>query len=46
MASLVAEQIGHYYGSLLLFRRLSFELEDGESLAVTGANGAAPRDRT
>ncbi len=40
MASLVAEQIGHYFGSLLLFRRLSFELGDGESLAVTGANGA------
>jgi len=40
MASLVAEQVGHYFGSLLLFRRLSFELEGGESFAVTGANGA------
>ena len=40
MASLVAEQVGHYFGSLLLFRRLSFTLEGGESLAVTGANGA------
>lgn len=40
MASLVAEQVGHRYGSLLLFRRLSFELGGGESLAVTGANGA------
>ena len=40
MASLVAEQVGHYFGSLLLFRRLSFTLEGGASLAVTGANGA------
>lgn len=40
MASLVAEQVGHRYGSLLLFRRLSVALEGGESLAVTGANGA------
>jgi heme exporter protein A len=40
MASLVAEQVGHYFGSLLLFRRLSFTLEGGTSLAVTGANGA------
>jgi len=40
MASLVVEQVGHYFGSLLLFRRLSFTLERGESLAVTGANGA------
>jgi heme exporter protein A len=40
MPSLVAEQVGHRYGSLLLFRRLSFTLDGGESLAVTGANGA------
>lgn len=40
MASLVAEQVGHHFGSLLLFRRLSFTLEGGDSLAVTGANGA------
>lgn len=40
MASLVVEQIGHYFGSLLLFRRLSVTMEGGESLAVTGANGA------
>ncbi len=40
MASLVVEQVGHYFGSLLLFRRLSFTMEGGESLAVTGANGA------
>jgi heme exporter protein A len=40
MASLVVEQIGHHFGSLLLFRRLSFTMEAGDSLAVTGANGA------
>ena len=40
MPSLVAEEVGHRYGSLLLFRRLSFSMEGGESLAVTGANGA------
>lgn len=40
MTSLIAEQVGHRYGSLLLFRRLSFTLEGGDSLAVTGANGA------
>lgn len=40
MASLVADGVGHYFGSLLLFRRLSFAMDAGESLAVTGANGA------
>lgn len=40
MASLTVEQVGHHFGSLLLFRRLSFTLAAGESLAVTGANGA------
>jgi heme exporter protein A len=40
MASLSVEGVGHRFGSLLLFRRLSFTMEDGESLAVTGANGA------
>jgi len=40
MSSLTADAVGHRYGSLLLFRRLSFELRGGESLAVTGANGA------
>jgi len=40
MPSLTAEQVGHRYGSLLLFRRLSFTVEEGESVAVTGANGA------
>jgi len=40
MPSLTADAVGHRYGSLLLFRRLSFEMHGGESLAVTGANGA------
>ncbi len=40
MPALVAKQVGHRYGSLLLFRRLSFSMEGGESVAVTGANGA------
>ncbi|MFB6249082.1 MAG: heme ABC exporter ATP-binding protein CcmA [Salinibacter sp.] len=40
MASLAADAVGHRYGSLLLFRRLSFEMGGGDSLAVTGANGA------
>ena len=40
MASLSVEGVGHRFGSLLLFRRLSFTMDDGESLAVTGANGA------
>jgi heme exporter protein A len=40
MATLNTQQVGHRYGSLLLFRRVSFAMEGGESLAVTGANGA------
>jgi heme exporter protein A len=40
MPALTADAVGHRYGSLLLFRRLSFEMGGGESLAVTGANGA------
>jgi len=40
MASLVVDDVGHRFGSLLLFRRLSFSLSEGEAVAVTGANGA------
>jgi len=40
MASLVVDQVGHHFGSLLLFRRLSFAMAGGDSLAVTGENGA------
>jgi heme exporter protein A len=40
MPTLSVNRVGHYFGSLLLFRRVSFALEGGTSLAVTGANGA------
>lgn len=40
MPTLTADRLGHHYGSLLLFRQLSFTLNGGDSLAVTGANGA------
>lgn len=40
MPTLAVKEVGHRYGTLLLFRRLSFSMEGGESLAVTGANGA------
>lgn len=40
MPTLTADQLGHHYGSLLLFRKLSFTLTGGDSMAVTGANGA------
>jgi heme exporter protein A len=37
---LEAADVGMRYGRRVLFRRLSFRLEGGRSLAVTGANGA------
>lgn len=40
MPTLTLDQVGHYFGRLLLFRRLSVALHGGETLAVTGANGA------
>lgn len=40
MPTLIADGVGQRFGSLLLFRRLSFTLEGGETLAVTGANGS------
>ena len=40
MPTLTAEDVGHYFGRLLLFRELSVTLSGGETLAVTGANGA------
>lgn len=40
MSTLTAENVGHHFGRLLLFRGLSLTLCEGESLAVTGANGA------
>ncbi|HHP7237491.1 ABC transporter ATP-binding protein [Longibacter sp.] len=40
MPVLRAVDVGHNFGRLLLFRRLSFEVIGGESLAVTGSNGS------
>ncbi len=40
MPRLVAENLGKRYGRRVLFRKLSFALEGGRALAVTGANGA------
>jgi len=40
MPTLQVDNVGQRFGRLLLFRRMSFELEGGASLAVTGANGS------
>jgi len=40
MPRLVAETIGKRFGRRVLFRNLSFVLEGGRTLAVTGANGS------
>ena len=40
MPRLVAENLGKRFGRRVLFRKLSFELEGGRTLAVTGANGS------
>lgn len=40
MYRLSADDIGHRFGQLLLFRRMDFELSGGETLAVTGSNGS------
>ena len=40
MPQLVAENLGKRFGRRVLFRKLSFELVGGRTLAVTGANGA------
>lgn len=40
MPTLTANAVGQRFGSLLLFRRLSFTLEGGHTLAITGANGS------
>ncbi|MFB3131224.1 MAG: ATP-binding cassette domain-containing protein, partial [Rhodothermales bacterium] len=39
MPRLVADNLGKRFGRRVLFRKLSFELEAGRTLAVTGANG-------
>jgi len=40
LPTLTANAVGQRFGSLLLFRRLSFTLEGGHTLAITGANGS------
>jgi heme exporter protein A len=40
MPTLRAVDVGQNFGSLLLFRRLSFEVGGAESLAITGSNGS------
>lgn len=40
MPTLTAENLGQYYGPLLLFRHLSFVMDETETMAITGANGA------
>lgn len=40
MPTLAADQLGHRFGRLVLFRHLSFTLKGGRSLAVTGPNGS------
>lgn len=40
MPRLVADNLGKRFGRRVLFRKLSFVLEGGGTLAVTGANGA------
>lgn len=40
MLTLAAHDLGHRFGRLVLFRKLSFTLEGGRSLAITGPNGS------
>ena len=40
MPTLTADAVGQRFGSLLLFRRLSFTLNAGHTLAITGSNGS------
>lgn len=40
MPRLVVEDLGKRFGRRVLFRRLSFGLDGGQALAVTGANGS------
>ena len=40
MCRLSADTLGHRFGRLILFRQLSFALEGGHTLAITGANGS------
>ena len=40
MPHLDVDGLGHRFGRLVLFRKLSFTLDGGESVAITGANGS------
>ena len=40
MPRLKVDTLGHRFGRLVLFRQLSFALEGGRSLAITGSNGS------
>lgn len=40
MPHLTVDGVGHRFGALVLFRQLSFALDGGERLAITGANGS------
>lgn len=40
MLQLDVDTLGHRFGRLVLFRQLSFALDGGRSLAITGANGS------
>ena len=40
MPTLRATNVGQNFGTLLLFRQMSFEVSGGESLAITGRNGS------
>lgn len=40
MPRLDVDTLGHRFGRLVLFRRLSFTLDGGHSAAITGANGS------
>lgn len=40
MPRLTVDSVGHRFGPLVLFRRLSFTLDGGQSVAITGSNGS------
>ena len=40
MHEVIVKNLGKHFGQRVIFRRMSFELSGGESLAVTGANGS------
>ncbi len=40
MPHLDVDGLGHRFGRLVLFRKLSFTLDSGQSVAVTGSNGS------